>query len=117
MSNTGVPRSLPSIDGGRAGRETLDVAPEERRADAPDLRPWLARAVASDDDVHATGERLAAHRRGHANLELRSCASGRAGENHRCLRRRIGDEDGREERGEDDRALGEGEHDWRSGDA
>ena len=54
----------------RAGRKLLDVAPEERRADAADLQPRLARAVVREDHVDATGQLLAAHRRRHADLEL-----------------------------------------------
>jgi hypothetical protein len=46
---------------GRARREPLDVAAEERRTDTSDLQARLARLIVREDDVHAPGQRLAAH--------------------------------------------------------
>jgi len=45
----------------RAGRQMLDVAPEERRADPPDLQARLARLVVREDDVDAPGQLFAPH--------------------------------------------------------
>src|ERR1019366_7595014 len=75
----------------------------------------LPRAVTRDDDVDAARERVAAHRRGHANLELDQSAPRGAGENHRGLRGGGIGEEKECDRGERGQAMGEHGHGRRSG--